>query len=263
MIVAAATAAHDELARLAIARRVPALIEKPLASSEEQAAALIATAARRGARVVMAHNSLHAPGLDEFLAVPLEQPSAAYVFRRTPGSPDTMRTWNRSFLYETVYHLLAVVGRACGGGVGEVVKASYRGEAFPEQIRLQLRYGEAAGELTLDFTAAVEEDALARRGGGASGGERVWRRQGRQITISDANGRARGRTAGQRRAAHARQLPRRRSRQGRARRDARRGARRDAHGATRRRGRRPAGAPFERPNAPKHVASRALQQPFQ
>src|SRR5262249_38323166 len=40
VIIAAATAAHDELVRLAISRGIPALVEKPLTSTEEQAEAL-------------------------------------------------------------------------------------------------------------------------------------------------------------------------------------------------------------------------------
>jgi MoaA/NifB/PqqE/SkfB family radical SAM enzyme/predicted dehydrogenase len=261
VIVAAATAAHDELTRLAISRGVPALVEKPLASSEEQAAALIAAARGAGARIVMAHNSLHAPGLDEVLGVALEQPSASYVFRRTPSSPDTMRTWNKSFLYETVYHLLAVVGRACGGGAGEVVKASYRGEAFPEQIRLQLRYGDAVGEITFDFTSAIEEDTLAVRD--AAGGERIWRRQGRQITIGDASGVRDVERQGndvQRMLANFRDVVLGKAEPAATLEEAldvMRTARRAVEAVD------AAGAPFERPNAPKHVASRALQQPFQ
>ena len=261
MIVAAATPAHEAIVRLAIARGVPALVEKPLASTEEQGAALRAAAIEAGATIVMAHNSLHAPGLGEVLATPLRRPSATYVLRRTPGSGDAMRTWSGSFLYETVYHVLAVVGRACGGGAGEVVKASYRGEARPEQLRLQLRYGEAPAEITLDYAAAVEEDALGRREIDSAAGARPAAPGARGHDHRRGGG-ARHRVGRQRRPAHARQLPRRPL--GKAEPgatldealDVMRTARRvvDAVAAE--------GAPFERPNAPKHVASRAVQQPF-
>ena len=263
VIVAAATPAHEAIVRLAIARGVPALVEKPLASTEEQGAALRAAAVEAGATIVMAHNSLHAPGLDEVLATPLRRPSATYVLRRTPGSGDAMRTWSRSFLYETVYHVLAVVGRACGGGAGEVVKASYRGEARPEQLRLQLRYGEAPAEITLDYAAAVEEDALGRREIDSAAGERVWRRQGRVVTITDAAGVRAVESDGndvQRMLANFRDVLLGKAEPGATldeALDVMRTARRvvDAVAAE--------GAPFERPNAPKHVASRAVQQPFQ
>ncbi len=211
----------------------------------------------------MAHNSLHAPGLDEVLATPLRCPSATYVLRRTPGSGDAMRTWNRSFLYETVYHVLAVVGRACGGGAGEVVKASYRGEARPEQLRLQLRYGEAPAEITLDYAAAIEEDALGRRETDSAAGERVWRRQGRAVTITDAAGVRAVESDGndvQRMLANFRDVLLGKAEPGATldeALDVMRTARRVVEAVA------AEGAPFERPNAPKHVASRAVQQPFQ
>lgn len=263
VIIAAATAAHDELARLAIASGVPALIEKPLAASLAQAEALGKAIADTGARVAMAHNSLHAPGLDEVFARPWQRPTASYVMRRTPGSPDTMRTWNRSFLYETVYHLVAITSRACGGGTAEVSMASYRGEARPEQLRIRLAYARGTADLTMDFTAAVEEDSLSVAEQGDAASEIRWRRQGPSITITDAAG--------------TRQVERRGNdvqRMLAAFRDFVLGeaepaatvdeaidimrtatAAVDAIDA--------AGAPFERPNAPKHVASRALQQSFQ
>jgi predicted dehydrogenase len=263
VIIAAATNVHDELTRLAIARGVPALVEKPLASSEEQAEALGAAAIEAGARIVMAHNSLYPPGLDQVLAIPLPGASATYVLRRTPGSGDAMRTWNRSFLYETVYHVLAVVGRACGGGVGEVVKASYRGEAQPEQLRIQLRYDAASAEILLDYTAAIDEDALARRAANGGNDERVWRRQGREITITDSAGVHAVEREGndvQRMLANFRDVVLGKAEPGATLEqalDVMRTARRVVDSVDE------AGAPFERPNAPKHVASRVLQQPFQ
>ncbi|MBX3024572.1 radical SAM protein [bacterium] len=259
VIIAAATPAHEPLARLAIARGVPVLLEKPPAPSEEQAAALQAAAAAAGSVVVMAHNAVHAPGLDRLLARPLTAGTLSYVVRRTPGSPDTMRTWNRSFLYETAYHLASVIGRACGGGIGDVAQASYRGEGRPEYLRLELRYGGAVAELVLDFTAAVEEDTLARR---AADGELVWRRQGREVTLTDAAGAHPVERQGndvERMLTNFRDVV-----LGAA---APAATLTEALDAMRTAGRivaalAAAGAPFERATAPKHVASRALQQPL-
>jgi predicted dehydrogenase len=262
VIIAAATSAHDELARLAIARGVPALVEKPLASTEEQAETLHEFAIEAGTQVVMAHNSLYPPGLGQILAVPFQGGSATYVFRRTPGSGDAMRTWNRSYLYETVYHVLAVLGRACGGGVGEVSKTSYRGEGQPEQLRIQLRYGEATGEISLDYTAAIEEDALTLRAVDGTD-ERVWRRQGRETTITDAAGVHAVEREGsdvQRMLANFRDVVLGKAEPGATLEEAL-DVMRTARGVVNALD--AAGAPFERPNAPKHVASRVLQQPFQ
>lgn len=263
VIVAAATAAHDELARLALANGIPALIEKPLAATLAQAEALRQAAAQAGARFVMAHNSLHAPGLDEVLARRGAQPAASYVMRRTPGSPDAMRTWNRSFLYETVYHLLAITGRACGGGVGAVTKAAYRGEARPEQLRLHLAYDGGVAELTIDFTAAAEEDALAVGERGDATHEVRWRRQGPSITITEGGVarpvERRGNDV-QRMLANFRDVVLGAAEPA-ATVDEAVDIMRTAHAVVDAVA--AAGAPFERPNAPVHVASRALQQPFQ
>jgi hypothetical protein len=174
-----------------------------------------------------------------------------------------MRSWSRSYLYETIYHVLAVVGRACGGGVGEVVKASFRGDGYPEHVRLQMRYGDSSADVSLDYTAAVEEDSLARRSIDAPQDERIWRRQGREITLTDAAGvhavERRGNDV-QLMLENFRDVVLEKAEPGASLEEAldvMRTARRvvDAVDA--------AGAPFERPTAPKHVASRALQQPFQ
>src|SRR5262249_21297818 len=159
-IVAAATSAHDELTRLAVARGIPVLVEKPLTSTEEQAEALRAAAHAAGGRVVMAHNSLYASGLDELFSTPPARAAGTYIHRRTPNSGDAMRTWGRAFFYEGIYHILAVAGRACGGGMGNVVQVSYRGDAHPERVRIELAYGGSLAEVMLDFTCAVEEDVL-------------------------------------------------------------------------------------------------------
>jgi molybdenum cofactor biosynthesis enzyme MoaA/predicted dehydrogenase len=259
VIIAAATAVHADLARLAIDRGVPALLEKPVTSSEEQGAALGAAAAAAGACIVPAHNALHAAGLDELFAEPCARPAVSYVWRRTRRSADCPRTWNRAALYETLYHVLAVVGRAAGGGDGEVMKASIRGEAMPEYLRLELRYGATPAEVVLDMDAALEEDVIARRDADRRESEQVWRRQGRATTIASAAGvravEAHGNDV-QRMLANFRDVVLGRAAPATTLADAldvMRTARRavDALEA--------AGAPFERPNAPKHVASRSLQ----
>jgi MoaA/NifB/PqqE/SkfB family radical SAM enzyme/predicted dehydrogenase len=185
VIIAAATAAHAALARLAVARGIPVLLEKPIASSEQEARSLCEIAGAGGATVVPAHNTLHTPGLQEFLSASAGRTAVTYTWRRTRGSGDTMRTWNRSFLYESLHHLLAVVGRGVGGGVGEVIRASYRGEGAPESLRVELDYGGAPAEITIDFAAAADEDAVSLRDLDVPGTEREWRRSGREVTIRE------------------------------------------------------------------------------
>ncbi len=262
VIIAAATRAHFELAQLAVEQGIPALLEKPVTSNEEQAVALRDLARAKGVAIVPAHNSLYATGLDEVLAVPFERVSASYVWRRTPQSGDTMHTWSRSFLYETIYHVLVVVGRACGGGPAEVMKASLRGDAVPENVRLELRYGAGSAEMVLDFAAAVEEDVVTRRGADAAT-ETTWRREGRAITIRDRNGvrlvESQGSDA-ERMIANFRDVVLGIAPPGATLDEAidvMASARRVVEALA------TAGAPFEQPNAPRHVASRGLGHAYQ
>ncbi len=262
VIIAAATNAHAELARLAIARGLPMLIEKPLASTLEQAEALRRVAHEAGAIVMMAHNSVHAGGLEEIFAIAWRHPSISYTCRRTPSSSDAMRTWNRSNLYETAYHLLAVVGRLSGGGVGEVTKVVYTGESYPERLRVNLAYAAGNAEITLDFTGSVEEDVLTCTESAAPDKHTTWRRQGRSLTLSDREGtrtlEARGSDV-ERMLASFRDFV-----LGKAPPtatideaiDIMVTARRVVEAAA------AAGVPFERPQAPRHHASRALETPF-
>ena len=173
VIVAAATRAHRALAEAALTRGVPVLLEKPLAARVEDAEALVALAAETGVPLVPAHNLLHAPGLAEHLA---GGPHARidYHLRCPPDRPDAPRAWSRSGLYETLYHVLVVVGRAAGGGVPEVRAASATGTTRPARVRATLAYGDTEAEVRLDFDAAVEDLSVAITGAG--GDTRTWRR---------------------------------------------------------------------------------------
>lgn len=178
-IIAAATDVHFELARLAIAHRIPTLLEKPITQTLEQAIALRDEAQAGDTLVVPAHNSLHAAGLEELCDGTPDR--VRYLFRRTAQSPDSPRTWNRSSLYQTLYHIIAATRRAAGNGDGRVLRVAHRGEASPEQIRLDLAFGDSPAEIVVELRARTEEDLLATTVGGR---EAVWRRNGPEITIS-------------------------------------------------------------------------------
>src|SRR5207253_412993 len=113
LIIAAATEAHVELARLAIARGIPALVEKPLARTEEEAVALVREVEEKGALLAPAHNSLHVAGLDAVLAASGRggatsgsRGDLSLIRRRTATSPDVPRLWSRAYLQESLYHAL-------------------------------------------------------------------------------------------------------------------------------------------------------------
>ena len=178
VIIAAATRAHHALALEALGHGVPALLEKPLTGTEEEAAELVrAVEARPGAILVPAHNMLFASGIDALLDAE-GLPSIAFLRRSTATGPEAMRAWSRSALYETLYHAFSLVGRAAGGGVPSVTGVYHQGDVAPERVRLQLAYPAAEAEIALDFTATAEEMLLVRRARAADAPAMTWRRVG-------------------------------------------------------------------------------------
>ena len=173
VVIAAATRAHRALAEDALNRGIPVLLEKPLAGRLDDAEALVALAGDTGVPLVPAHNLLHAPGLAEHLA---GGPHARidYHLRCPADCPDAPRAWSHAGLYETLYHVLVVVGRGAGGGVPEVRAASATGTTRPSRVRATLAYADTEAEVRLDFDAAVEDLAVAVSG--ADGEARTWRR---------------------------------------------------------------------------------------
>ena len=260
VIIAAATSVHEELAKAAIDRGIPTLVEKPIANTAEAAMELRGVAAAADVAVLPAHNSIHATGLGEIRAGMSAGVDVSYLWRRTVRSSDSLRTWSRSFLYETVYHVIAVVRRACAGGEGEITQVSFRGEAAPEQLRIRLRFGDAAAEIVLEFAAAEEEDILSVRERAAPATSRTWRRSGRDTTI-DFGGTTRPvESSGsdiECMLANFRDVILGNAEPAATLDDAidvMRTARAVVDALSE------AGTPFERPNAPRHVASRSLQQ---
>lgn len=258
LIVAAATPAHHALARAALAQGIPTLMEKPLTRTEDEAEELVRLSEELpDALLLPAHNMLFAAGVEALFDAP-DLPLVAYARRCTPTSPGVMRTWSRASTYEVLYHALSLVGRAAGGGVPRVIEAEAHGDATPERLRLRLQYTHTEGEIVLDFNATTDETWLARRRRGADASTMSWRRSG-PVTSLRIDARevpvARDGNDVERMLAHFRDVvlgkaePLVSPRQAL---DVMRAARAavDALGAV--------GAPFERPDAPRHVASPEL-----
>jgi molybdenum cofactor biosynthesis enzyme MoaA/predicted dehydrogenase len=186
IIIAASTAAHASLARLALDHRIPALVEKPLAASLAEAEALVHAEGEAGTTLVVAHNAVAASGLEEIFALADENVgSVSYVVRRRPESPDAPRAWSRSALSETLYHVLSVALRAMGTDLPEVIRAQVAGDSRPERIRLDLRNGDLEADVVLDFTGGRDEDRLTRRLPGVQS-ELVWYRSGGATSLTHA-----------------------------------------------------------------------------
>jgi predicted dehydrogenase/MoaA/NifB/PqqE/SkfB family radical SAM enzyme len=255
LIVAASTQAHAEIAWAAIKSETPTLIEKPLARTEEEAEALVRAAAAANVLLMPAHNDLFATGLGAVLD---GTPAARVNYTRlsTLSSPDSPRAWGRSSLFETLYHALVLTGQALGGGVPTVTQASSQGSSRPERIRLSLAYPKGEANLLLDFAATTEELSLKVEPADSSRPTKQWKRAGREISILVGGQQVPVRSEGgehELMIAHFRDVV-----LGRAK------AKTTAADALdlMRAGRlciealEAAGAPFDRPNAPKHVASR-------
>lgn len=189
VIIAAATPAHHALARTALAQGLPVLLEKPLTRTEDEAADLVrAVEERPGAILLPAHTLLFAAGVDALLDAE-GLPSISFSRRSTASSPEAMRAWSRAALSELLYHALSLVGRAAGGGVPLVNEVHHQGDVAPERIRLQLTYPRAEAEITLDFAAIADETRLSRRAHAASPPAMTWRRAGSvtSLRIDDAD----------------------------------------------------------------------------
>lgn len=179
VIIATTTESHLDLARLAIERGIPCLIEKPLAPSLAEAEQLAELAESRRVLVMPAHNVLFGAGFLEFVD---ETTRYANYLRRCPRSaPDAPQAWSADAIFQSVYHSLVLVGRAMGGGRAKVVAASFVGGGRPERLRFSLEFAQGLAELELDFDARVDELSLRTRRAGA--GERIWRRSGADVVV--------------------------------------------------------------------------------
>ncbi len=180
VIIAAATDAHHELATAALSRGVPVLMEKPLTSTLPQAEELVALVERSGVALMPAHNVLFAHGLERFFGVAASD--VTMTKRTTPSSPDAPRAWSRGAVYETLYHVLVLAGRAAGGGAARVLDVQHRGVSTLERLRLRLAYPALDVNLLVDFTAA--EDSLEIEKGSGDSIAARWSRVGRDVMLT-------------------------------------------------------------------------------
>ncbi|MCB9593112.1 MAG: radical SAM protein [Sandaracinaceae bacterium] len=156
VIVAAATEAHAEL--LTACHDRPVLLEKP-------------AAARSEGWVTMAIQEAFEPGL----APLLDAPGLVTVrFRCGPDAPDAPRAWARAPLFELLHHLVSapVIAR---GALVRVVDARFAGASRAERLSATVEL--ERGEARLSF------EGLADGSFEIDVGDRRWARRGREIRV--------------------------------------------------------------------------------
>lgn len=183
VIVAAATLAHHPLARLAADRGLPALVEKPLARTQDEALAIVAWSEQ--SPVMAAHVMLFTPGVRQLRAMAADgsvgTPRRITCTRRWPATaPDAPKAWSRDALYQPLYHA-AYLMAAFGPGEPALTRAEARGSDRPLWIRAEFAFANGAvGEIVLDGEASAPVDEITL----LAAHRRVsWRREGGAETI--------------------------------------------------------------------------------
>ena len=172
VVIASATSSHVELAARCIAAGVAILVEKPLATSEAEAARVVELAAARGVLLVPAHNDRFQPELARFFAAAQGRPLT--ITRRSPAdAPEVPALWSRPALYESLYHLL-VLAHAHAADSLVAPRVAFTGEARLERLRVEL------GPVTLAWELGGTADALVLDAAPVH-----WRRVDRTVAYGD------------------------------------------------------------------------------
>lgn len=159
VIIAAATAAHAELVEAC--RAYPVLLEKP-------------AAARSDGWVTVAIQERFEPGLWDVVS---RDGPLRVTFRCPPHAPDAPRAWGRAPIFELAHHLVSIPVLARGALVS-VARARFEGRSRPASIALDVVL--AGGPVTIRFDASAEETSLDVDVGGHR-----WARRGRRVTVDD------------------------------------------------------------------------------
>ena len=185
VIVAAATLAHHDLARLAVDRGLPVLVEKPLARTLDEALAIVAWSER--APVMAAHVMLFSPGVRRLRTLltdgTVAPPRRIVCTRRWPASsPDAPKTWSRDALYQALYHS-AYLMAAFGAGEPSLVRVESRGADRPLWLRADFTFPDGAvGEIVLDNEAPAPVDEITLVS--PQHHRMTWRREGPAETLT-------------------------------------------------------------------------------
>ncbi|MCS6797979.1 MAG: radical SAM protein [Myxococcota bacterium] len=184
VVVASATHTHAPIATAALERGIPALVEKPLCSGVKEAEALVQLARARRVPLWPAHAGLFAAGLERVLE--RARSARSLLWRRTVelASPDLPAVWAQAALYETLVHPAALVAHVFGPGPIAVRRARWVGDHRPERIEIELEEGARSATVWFERSG---RDALHVEAGDASTAI-VWRRIGTSVWLDDGSG---------------------------------------------------------------------------
>jgi predicted dehydrogenase/MoaA/NifB/PqqE/SkfB family radical SAM enzyme len=184
VLVAAATLAHHPLTRLAVDRGLPALVEKPLARTQDEAQTMVAWSEQ--SPIMAAHVMLFTPGVRQLRAMAADGSIGSLrrvtcTRRWSASAPDAPKAWSRDALYQPLYHA-AYLMAAFAPGEPTLTRADAHGSDRPLWIRAEFTFpGGAIGEIVLDSEAASAVDEITLL---AAHNRRVsWRREGAAETI--------------------------------------------------------------------------------
>lgn len=180
LVIAAATTAHHSLALKALACGLPALVEKPITRTLEQAEELAQHP--QAGRLMAAHAKRFAPGVVELCrmltlegTLPVSRVSLTVTARA--GSPAAPAAWSREALLESLYHAVYTAAAVTGGGIAAVTRAEASRGPRPEWIRVALAWPSGVtGEIVLDWSGVVDRWELTARL--AKGDGLTWRQEG-------------------------------------------------------------------------------------
>lgn len=185
VVIASATVAHHALALGCLDRGLAILIEKPLARTLEEARDLVDKS--HTVPLMVAHTMLFSPGMRALRARVSDGSfgrvrRVSFVRRVIAGQGDAPMAWGREGVYQTLYHLAYMVLAMAPRGSVTVQRVESRGASRPEFIRAELTLPTGiTAEFVLDATSTVALDELSVSGEHAR--RLVWMREGPDETL--------------------------------------------------------------------------------
>ncbi|MBK9260115.1 MAG: radical SAM protein [Polyangiaceae bacterium] len=193
VIVACGTRHHAEIARSAMEKGLPCLVEKPLALSIAEAESL---GTQANGLITVAQQLRAAGGVEELLSLlgertGADKPVEVEVFHRaTPHSPASLHAWSRTAFYELFIHL-GDLARVIAGEPLVIRRASARGGGRPERVTVRARgAGSMAPSVSIELLLTEPSDALEVRIRLADGRVLSWVRGAGvdAVEVADAGG---------------------------------------------------------------------------